>query len=202
MAAPFDAVLVANRGAVAMRIIATLRRLGLTSVAVYADDDAGAAHVAAADVAVALGGGGARDTYLDGERLIATALAQGAGAIHPGYGFLSENPRFVERCEAAGLVFLGPDAVQIRAFGLKHTARQLAEQAGLPLLPGSPLVGDLGEAGDWAARLGYPVIIKSTAGGGGIGMQICRSAERLERAFDGARQQAEASFSDAGVFLE
>ncbi len=202
VARPFERVLIANRGAVASRIITTLRRLGLGSVAVYADDDAGSAHVADADQAVPLGGSSARDTYLNTERLLAVAAETGAGAVHPGYGFLSENPGFVERSEARGLVFLGPTAAQIEAFGLKHTARQLAAEAGLPLLPGSPLLEDAAAARDWAERLGYPVIVKSTAGGGGIGMQICRDPAGLVRAYDSARQQAMASFGDDGVYLE
>lgn len=202
VARPFERVLIANRGAVASRIITTLRRLGVGAVAVYADDDAGSAHVADADLALPLGGSHARDTYLNVERLLDIAVEAGAGAVHPGYGFLSENPGFVQRCEAEGLVFLGPTAGQIEAFGLKHTARRLAEEAGLPLLPGSPLLEDAAAARDWAERLGYPVIVKSTAGGGGIGMQICRDRAGLARAYDSARQQAMASFGDDGVYLE
>ncbi len=136
-------VLIANRGAIATRIIRTLRALGVTSVAVYAEADADSRHVALADEALSLGDGNAAHTYLDQDKLFALMAKHGIDAVHPGYGFLSENPDFVERCEANGIAFIGPTAAQMRDFGLKHTARQLAEDSQVPLLPGTGLLEDL-----------------------------------------------------------
>ena len=195
-------VLIANRGAIACRIIRTLKRMEVGAVAVHSDADADALHVIQADEAVAIGPAPAAQSYLQAARLIDAALATGATAIHPGYGFLSENAAFAEACEAAGIAFLGPTPQQMRVFGLKHTARALAEDNGLPLLPGTGLLGSIGEALAAAARIGYPVMLKSSAGGGGIGMQMCRSQQELEQAFESVRRMAQANFSDAGVFLE
>ncbi|WP_461519444.1 urea carboxylase [Porticoccus sp.] len=198
----FNKVLIANRGAIATRIIRTLKRLGIGSVAVYADCDADSLHVRLADEAYRLGEGGAADTYLNMDRLLAIAAESGAEAIHPGYGFLSENTTFVGRCEAAGIVFVGPAATQMEAFGLKHRARELALEANVPLLPGSELLRDLDEAKNTAAQIGYPVMLKSTAGGGGIGMQLCHSEEELCGAFDSVKRLGANNFADDGVFLE
>ena len=195
-------VLVANRGAIACRIIRTLRRLGVASVAVYSEADAESRHVALADESVCIGPAAVAASYLASDRLIAAARQTGAQAIHPGYGFLSENAAFVEACEAAGLIFLGPTADQMRLFGLKHTARALALEAGLPLLPGSGLLADLDHALSEAARIGFPVMLKSSAGGGGIGMQMCADADTLRSGFESVRRLAQANFSDGGVFLE
>jgi len=202
-AAPrFDTVLVANRGAIACRIIRSLRALGLRSVAVYSEADADSAHVAQADEAVCIGPAPAAQSYLDAERILAAARASGAGAIHPGYGFLSENPGFAEAVEAAGMAFVGPTPAQMRAFGLKHTARALAEQHGVPLLPGSGLLDGLAMAEAEAAHIGYPVMLKSTAGGGGIGMRLIRSAAEMAPAFEAVQRLATANFKDAGLFIE
>jgi urea carboxylase len=198
----FDTVLVANRGAIACRIIRTLRTLGLRSVAVYSEADADSAHVAQADRAVCIGPALAARSYLDAERILAAAGETGAGAIHPGYGFLSENPGFAEACEAAGIAFIGPTAAQMRAFGLKHTARSLAQAHDVPLLPGSGLLDDLAAAQAEAQRIGFPVMLKSTAGGGGIGMRLIRHAEELPAAFEAVERLAQANFKDAGLFLE
>ncbi|WP_461516719.1 urea carboxylase [Porticoccus sp.] len=198
----FNKVLIANRGAIATRIIRTLKRLGIGSVAVYADCDADSLHVRLADEAYRLGEGGAADTYLNMDRLLAIAAESGAEAIHPGYGFLSENTTFVGRCEAAGIVFVGPTATQMEAFGLKHRARELALEANVPLLPGSELLRDLDEAKNIAAQIGYPVMLKSTAGGGGIGMQLCHSEQELCGAFDSVKRLGANNFADDGVFLE
>ncbi len=198
----FNKVLIANRGAIATRIIRTLKRLGIGSVAVYADCDADSLHVRHADEACCLGEGGAADTYLNMDRLLQIAAKSGAQAIHPGYGFLSENAAFVERCEAAGIAFIGPRPDQMQAFGLKHRARELAQAAGVPLLPGSELLTDLAEAKTEAERIGYPVMLKSTAGGGGIGMQLCHDAAELEGAFDSVKRLGANNFADDGVFLE
>ncbi|MBV1789394.1 urea carboxylase [Marinobacterium sp. D7] len=198
----FTKVLIANRGAIATRIIRTLKRLGIGAVAVYADCDADSLHVRLADEAHCLGEGGAADTYLNMQRLLQIAADSGAQAIHPGYGFLSENATFVERCEAAGIAFIGPTAEQMQAFGLKHRARELALNAKVPLLPGSDLLTDLEAAKAEAARIGYPVMLKSTAGGGGIGMQLCRDEADLVGAFDSVKRLGANNFADDGVFLE
>ena len=198
----FDKVLIANRGAIAVRIQRTLRRLGIASVAVYAEADADSLHVSGADEAFSLGEGGAGETYLNADRLLAIALRSGAQAIHPGYGFLSENPEFVEACEAAGVAFIGPTANQMRDFGLKHRARTLAELAGVPMLPGSGLLRDEAAALKAAERSGYPVMLKATAGGGGIGMQLCHGADELSGAFAKVKRLGANHFADDGVFLE
>ncbi|MGE0392159.1 MAG: urea carboxylase [Vicinamibacterales bacterium] len=195
-------VLIANRGAIACRIIRTLRRLGLSPVAIFSDADRHAPHVALADQAVCVGPAVAAQSYLNQEAILEAARRTGAQAIHPGYGFLSENAGFVEACEAAGLVFLGPTAAQMRALGLKHTARELALQEGAPLLPGTGLLADEAEALAEAERCGYPVILKSTAGGGGIGMRVCRSADELAAGFAAVARLGAANFGQAGVYLE
>ncbi|MBL8303974.1 MAG: urea carboxylase [Ideonella sp.] len=198
----FDTVLIANRGAIACRVIRSLKALGLTSVAVYSEADADSAHVALADTAVCIGPAPATQSYLDATRILQAARDSGAGAIHPGYGFLSENPGFAEACEVAGITFVGPTPEQMRAFGLKHTARALAEAQGVPLLPGSGLLDDLAAAQGEAHRIGYPVMLKSTAGGGGIGMRLVRSADELADAYESVARLARNNFKDAGLFLE
>ena len=198
----FDKVLIANRGAIAVRIQRTLKTLGVTSVAVYSEADASARHVLEADEAYRLGPAPAAQSYLLGDRIIEIARSCGAQAIHPGYGFLSENPGFAEACEAAGIAFIGPSPSQMRAFGLKHTARELALAQGVPLLPGSGLLADLAQARAEAARVGYPVMLKSTAGGGGIGMRLVRGDADLAEAFASVQRLASANFKDAGLFIE
>ena len=198
----FDKVLIANRGAIACRIIRTLRRMGIGSVAVYSDVDRYSPHVRLADEAVALGGSAAADSYLRQDKLLDAARATGAKAIHPGYGFLSENASFAENCAAHGIVFIGPTPAQMRDFGLKHRARALAQEHGLPLLPGSGLRADIAQARAEAERIGLPVMLKSTAGGGGIGMQLCRDIAELDGAFAAVERLAKNNFSDGGLFLE
>ncbi|RXZ30998.1 urea carboxylase [Oxalobacteraceae bacterium CAVE-383] len=198
----FTKVLIANRGAIACRIIRSLRALGLQSVAVYSEADADSAHVSQADEAVCIGPAPAALSYLNAERILAVARETGAGAIHPGYGFLSENPGFAQACEDAGIAFIGPTPQQMLAFGLKHTARALAEQHNIPLLPGSGLLADLASAQSEALRIGYPVMLKSTAGGGGIGMRLIRDAAEMAPAFEAVQRLAQANFKDAGLFLE
>jgi urea carboxylase len=198
----FAKVLIANRGEIACRIIRTLRRLKVGSVAVYSDADRHSLHALQADEAVALGLGPAAETYLRQDKLLAAAHAAGAQAIHPGYGFLSENAAFAEACAAEGLVFVGPTPAQMREFGLKHLARDLAARSGVALLPGSGLLGTLEEALGEAARIGYPVMLKSTAGGGGIGMQLVRRESELPDALKAVERLATQSFSRGGVFLE
>ncbi|MFI1210843.1 urea carboxylase [Streptomyces sp. NPDC020802] len=201
-AGAFDTLLVANRGEIAVRIIRTARELGLRTVAVYSDPDRSAPHVRLADEAVRLGPAPAKESYLDADRVLAAAKDTGAGAIHPGYGFLSEDAAFARRCEEAGIVFVGPTPEQLDLFGAKHTARAAAESAGVPLAPGTGLLADVDEALRQAAAVGYPVMLKATGGGGGIGMSACHSADDLRDAWERVQRVAAASFSSAGVFLE
>src|SRR5258706_9740851 len=172
--AMFDKVLIANRGAIACRIARTLKRMGIRSVAVYSDADRHSQHVLEADEAVRIGAAPPAQSYLQVERILEAARAAGAQAIHPGYGFLSENADFAAACRLAGVAFIGPTPEQMRAFGLKHKARELAAANGVPLLPGSALLSSSEHALAEARRIGFPVMLKSTAGGGGIGMQLVR----------------------------
>ena len=198
----FNTVLIANRGEIACRAIRTLKRLGITSVAVYSAADKNAQHVKDADVAIALGGDKASDSYLRIDKILAAAKESGAQAIWPGYGFLSESLPFAAACEEAGIAFVGPTAQQIGEFGLKHRARELAAAANVPMTPGTPLLDSLDEALSAADTIGYPVMLKSTAGGGGIGLTRCADAEALSNAWESVRRLGEQFFSDAGVFLE
>ncbi|WP_344887138.1 5-oxoprolinase/urea amidolyase family protein [Nonomuraea antimicrobica] len=195
-------LLIANRGEIAVRIIRTARRMGLRTVAVYSDPDRGAAHVRLADHAVRLGPAPAKDSYLDADRVLDAVVASGADALHPGYGFLSEDAAFAHRVEAAGVAFVGPTPEQLRLFGTKHTARDAARAAGVPLLPGTGLLAELPDALSAAERIGYPVMLKATGGGGGIGMRACRDAAELAEAWHSVQHVASASFATAGVFLE
>jgi urea carboxylase len=198
----FRKVLIANRGAIACRVIRTLDRMGIASVAVYSEADRHSLHVARAGEAVCVGPAPAAQSYLNAAHILEAAKETGAEAIHPGYGFLSENPDFAEQCAEAGIVFIGPQPEHMRAFGLKHRAREIAEKAGVPLAPGGGLVADLAAAEAEARRIGFPVMIKSTAGGGGIGLQLCRSAEEFAPMFERVQRLAANNFKDAGVFLE
>jgi urea carboxylase len=198
----FSKVLIANRGAIATRIIRTLDRMGVASVAVYSEADRHAAHVARAGEAVAIGPAPAAQSYLKVDAILEAARKTGAEAIHPGYGFLSENPDFSEACEKAGIRFIGPRAEQMRAFGLKHKARELALKAGVPLAPGSDLVRDVAHACSEAVRIGFPVMLKSTAGGGGIGLQRVGSEAELGPTFERVERLARNNFKDGGIFLE
>src|SRR6267378_5569346 len=198
----FTRVLIANRGAIACRIIRTLRALGLSPVAVYSDADRHAPHVRQSDAAVLLGPAPAADSYLNQTAILDAAKKTGAEAIHPGYGFLSESAGFVDACEDAGIVFLGPTSDQMRALGLKHTAREIARREGTPLLPGTGLLADEAHALLEAERCGYPVILKSTAGGGGIGMRVCRNAAELLDNYAAVGRLGATHFGQAGVYLE
>jgi acetyl/propionyl-CoA carboxylase alpha subunit len=196
-------LLIANRGEIACRIIRTARRLGVGTVAVYSDADAEAPHVRLADQAVALGGATAKESYLVGDRIIAAARASGAEAIHPGYGFLSENADFAEAVQAAGLVWVGPPASSIRAMGLKDAAKALMQDAGVPVTPG--YLGEDQSAGRLKAeadRIGYPILIKAVAGGGGKGMRKVERSEDFADALISCRREAAASFGDDRVLLE
>lgn len=198
----FTKILIANRGAIAVRIERTLRRMGIASVAVYTEADQDSLHVELADEAVLIGEGPAKESYLNGELILRIAEETGAEAIHPGYGFLSENADFARACRQKGIVFIGPEPEQMEQFGLKHSARALAERSGVPMLPGTGLIADKEGALAEAARIGYPVILKSTAGGGGIGMRVCEDEAALSAAFESVRHLAESNFNNGGVFLE
>ncbi|MGP5369789.1 urea carboxylase [Pseudomonas helleri] len=198
----FSTVLIANRGEIAVRAIRTLKQLGVKSVAVYSEPDRNAAHVVMADIAIALNGEKAADSYLRIDKILAAAKESGAQAIYPGYGFLSESAEFADACESAGIVFIGPTADQIREFGLKHRARELAAAAHVPMTPGTGLLDSLEQALEEADRIGYPVMLKSTAGGGGIGLTRCDDAQALREAYDGVKRMGEQFFRDSGAFLE
>ncbi|MCP2004560.1 UNVERIFIED_ORG: urea carboxylase [Buttiauxella agrestis ATCC 33320] len=198
----FSSVLIANRGEIAVRAINTLKKMGIASVAVYSEPDANAQHVMNADVAIALGGEKAAESYLDIEKIIAAAKQSGAQAIFPGYGFLSERAEFAQACAENGLVFIGPTAEQIRDFGLKHCARDLAFKADVPMTPGTGLLLTLKEAQLAAAEIGYPVMLKTTAGGGGIGLTRCEDEASLVDAWSSVKRMGQQFFSDDGVFIE
>jgi 3-methylcrotonyl-CoA carboxylase alpha subunit len=199
----FRKILIANRGEIACRIIRTARRMGVRTVAVYSEADRDAMHVAMADEALAIGPALARDSYLKSEAIIAAARKSGADAIHPGYGFLSENAAFAEDCEAVSLTFIGPPARAIRAMGSKSAAKALMERAGVPVVPGYH-----GEAQDHptlamqAERIGYPVLVKASSGGGGKGMRVVERAEQLEESVAAAKREARAAFGSDRVLIE
>ena len=199
----FDKILIANRGEIACRVAATARRMGIKSVAVYSDADATAKHVLACDEAVHIGGNAPKDSYLRWERILEAAKTTGAQAIHPGYGFLSENEAFAQACADAGLVFIGPPPSAIQAMGLKAESKQLMERAGVPLVPGYHAANqDPALLKAEAARIGYPVLIKASAGGGGKGMRAVDRAEDFEAALASCKREATNSFGDDAVLIE
>ena len=199
----FQKILIANRGEIACRVIETARKLGVATVAVYSDADAAAKHVAMADEAVHIGGPAPADSYLRGERIIAAAKATGAQGIHPGYGFLSENPDFVDAVEAAGLVFIGPSAAAIRAMGLKDAAKRLMQDAGVPVVPGYHGENqDPEHLAGAADQIGYPVLIKAVAGGGGKGMRKVTRAQDFAAALESAQGEARTAFGNPAVLIE
>ena len=198
----FSKVLIANRGEIVGRIGRTLRKMGVGSVAVYSDADRFARPVLEADEAVRLGPAPASESYLRVEAILEACRRTGAQAVHPGYGFLSENVAFAEQLAEEGIAFIGPRPEHLRAFGLKHTARDIARKSGVPLLPGSGLLDDVEQALAEAERISYPVMLKSTAGGGGIGMQLCEGPESLREKFESVRRTAKAGFGDARLYLE
>ncbi|MBB3232596.1 acetyl-CoA carboxylase biotin carboxylase subunit [Halomonas stenophila] len=199
----FDTLLVANRGEIACRVMRTARAMGLRTVAVYSDADANARHVREADEAVRLGPAAARESYLNVEAVIEAARRTGAGAIHPGYGFLSENGPFVEALDAAGITFVGPPASAIAAMGDKSAAKARMHDAGVPLVPGYHGEGqDDALLRDEAERIGYPVLLKASAGGGGKGMRVVESSEAFQAALDGCRRESQAAFGDQRMLIE
>ncbi|MES2128043.1 MAG: acetyl/propionyl/methylcrotonyl-CoA carboxylase subunit alpha [Pseudomonadota bacterium] len=199
----FNKILIANRGEIACRVAATARRMGIKTVAVYSEADANAKHVAVCDEAVLIGPAAAKESYLCGDKIIAVALATGAQAVHPGYGFLSENAEFADACAGAGLVFIGPPASSMRAMGSKSAAKSLMEKAAVPLVPGYHGENQdpdfLQEQGD---RIGYPVLLKASAGGGGKGMRVIEKSEDFKAALASCKREAISSFGDDKVLAE
>ncbi|MFI5238565.1 MAG: biotin carboxylase N-terminal domain-containing protein, partial [Gemmatimonadales bacterium] len=199
----FDSVLIANRGEIALRVIRACRELGVRSVAVYSDADAGAPHVRAADSAVNIGPAPSSQSYLLGDRIIEAAIREGAQAIHPGYGFLSEREWFARAVRDAGLVFIGPPAEAIAAMGSKTAARTLAVAHNVPVVPGTTeSIPDARRAAEIAAEFGYPVLLKAAAGGGGKGMRVVREPSQIADSFDAARREAKNAFGDDAIYLE
>ena len=195
-------VLVANRGEIALRVMRTCREMGIPTVAVYAEPDARAPHTLFADERVAISGSAPRQAYLDIEQLVRVAKDHGADAIHPGYGFLSENPAFAESCASNALTFIGPSAPSMRAMGDKVEARRRMVEAGVPVVPGTAALADEAAAVREAERIGYPVMVKAAAGGGGIGMRVAMGAAELPAAFEACRRAAQSSFGSPDVYLE
>jgi acetyl/propionyl-CoA carboxylase alpha subunit len=198
----FNKILIANRGEIAVRVMRTCRRMGIATVAVYSEADAGAYHVREADEAVLIGPPPAAESYLRGDRIIEAAVDRGADAIHPGYGFLAENASFARAVREAGLSFIGPGAEPIAQMGSKTAARRLMEEAGVPVVPGYQGGGDAATFQAAAERIGYPVLVKAAAGGGGKGMRIVEQAGELADALAGAQREARNAFGDDTVFLE
>src|SRR5688500_3484147 len=196
-------ILISNRGEIARRIIRTARAMGIETVAIYSDADTPSLHVREADMAIRLDGLTPRETYLDMDKVMSAIQRSGADAVHPGYGFLSENPLFAERCAAEGITFIGPSAAAIETLGSKTSARRIAIDAGVPVMPGTTeAITSIDEAKEVAGRIGYPVLLKAAAGGGGKGMRVVESAERLEESLRLARGEAQTAFNSDEVFLE
>src|SRR4051812_7457164 len=199
----FKKILIANRGEIACRVAATAKRMGVRTVAVYSDADANAKHVAACDEAVHIGGSAPKDSYLRWDRILAAAKATGAQAIHPGYGFLSENEEFAQACADAGLAFIGPPPSAIQAMGLKAESKRLMEQAGVPLVPGyHGAAQEPALLRREADRIGYPVLIKASAGGGGKGMRAVEKPGEFDAALASCQREARNSFGDDAVLVE
>jgi urea carboxylase len=198
----FSKILIANRGEIACRIVRTCDRLNISTVAVYSVSDKYAQHVSMAKESVAIGGSVSSESYLNWQKILEVAKQTGAEAIHPGYGFLSENADFAEACTGEGIIFIAPTPNQMRSFGLKHTARELAAQNQVPLLPGTGLLGSVEEALVEADRIGYPVMLKSSAGGGGIGLQLCQNKEKLPELFATVQRLSQNNFNQSAIYLE
>lgn len=198
----FSKILVANRGEVAVRIIRACKEMGIETVAVYSEADRNSLPVALADERICIGGNAAAESYLNQKNIISAALATNAEAIHPGYGFLSENAGFAKLCEENGIVFIGPKSEVISAMGDKDTSRQLMQQVGVPVVPGTEVLKDVEEAKKYAKEIGYPLLVKATAGGGGKGIRVVAREEDLADAFHTASREAESAFGNGDVFLE
>ncbi|RME51688.1 MAG: ATP-grasp domain-containing protein, partial [Deltaproteobacteria bacterium] len=199
----FRKILVANRGEIAVRIMRTCREMGIGTVAIFSEADRGALHVRYADEAYCVGPPPSSESYLRIETILDVAKRAGAEAIHPGYGFLSENARFAQRCHEAGIVFIGPSPESIRQMGDKITARQTVMPAGVPVVPGTEdALPDEETFRREAERIGFPIMLKAKAGGGGKGMRLVRSAEEISSAWRAARSEAKSSFGDDSVYIE
>jgi acetyl-CoA carboxylase biotin carboxylase subunit len=199
----FSKILIANRGEIALRIIRAAKELGIRTVAVFSEPDRTSLHTLLADEKFCIGPARAMDSYRNIANILTVAELTKADAIHPGYGFLAENPRFAEICETAGVTFIGPPASIIRLMGDKNRARQEMARAKLPVIPGSDrIIEEIGDAKDTAQKIGYPVIIKATAGGGGKGMRICRTPQHLEEQFQIAQNEAKSAFGDPSLYIE
>jgi acetyl-CoA carboxylase biotin carboxylase subunit len=199
----FKKILIANRGEIAVRVLRACREMGIQSVAVYSDVDRAALHVRKADEAYHLGPAPAPESYLNIEKIMAAARKSGADAIHPGYGFLSENPRFAHACAEAGIKFIGPTAAAMEMMGSKTRARQHMDKAGVPFVPGTSRgVDSVEEAASVAEKIGYPIMLKAAAGGGGKGMRLVHTPEELRSALEGARSEAQRAFGDNEVYIE
>ena len=198
----FRKILVANRGEIAVRVIRTCREMGIPAVAVYSETDREAKHVRLADEAYCIGAAAASESYLHIGRVLDAALAAGADAIHPGYGFLSENAEFAEACAGKGIKFIGPPPEAIRSMGIKTRARELMSSAGVQVVPGTPAARDSGQAASFADQVGYPIMLKAAAGGGGKGMRLVESAQHLESAWAQAQGEARKAFGDQALYIE
>ena len=199
----FSKVLVANRGEIAVRIIRSLKELGIKSVAIYSTVDRESLHVQLADEAVCVGSAKPQDSYLNMKNILAAAIGTGAQAIHPGFGFLSENSRFVEMCESCGITFIGPKSETISLMGNKANARIQMQQSGVPVIPGSEgFIDNVEEARKIAEKVGYPVLLKAAAGGGGKGIRRVNNEEELTNAYEEARREALSAFCDSRMYLE
>src|ERR1700690_4140534 len=199
----FKKILIANRGEIAVRVIRACRELGIRAVAVYSDVDRASLHVSQADEAYHIGASPAVESYLNIEKILDVAARSGADAIHPGYGFLSENAKFARACSDAAVKFIGPTAAAMDAMGSKTRARQAMERAGVPFVPGTSRgLESIEVAEEVAARVGYPVMLKAAAGGGGKGMRLVHTPDQLKSSLDAARSEAQRSFGDSEVYLE
>lgn len=198
----FTKILIANRGEIAVRIIRACKEMGVASVAVYSEADRETLHTALADESICIGPASAGDSYLNAERIISAALATGAAAIHPGYGFLSENREFAELCEKNGIAFIGPSAETMQALSDKAESKLMMKRAGLPVIPGTEALSSLSEALREAEKIGYPVMLKARSGGGGRGIRVIYSPEDLEKTYSTAEAESRAAFGDGALYLE
>ena len=198
----FTKLLVANRGEIAVRIIRACKEMGIRTVAVYSKADAESIHVALADEAICIGEAAAKDSYLNQERIVSAAIASKAQAIHPGYGFLAENASFANLCKKHGIAFIGPSGDLIARMGDKDAARRLMQQSGVPTIPGTEILEDAAAAKAAAEKIGYPVMLKASAGGGGKGIRLVRTPEEIEQAFSTASSEAQQAFGDGRMYME
>ena len=198
----FTKLLVANRGEIAVRIIRACKEMGIRTVAVYSKADAESIHVALADEAICIGEAAAKDSYLNQERIVSAAIASKAQAIHPGYGFLAENAAFANLCKKHGIAFIGPSGDLIARMGDKDAARRLMQQSGVPTIPGTEILEDAAAAKAAAEKIGYPVMLKASAGGGGKGIRLVRTPEEIEQAFNTASSEAQQAFGDGRMYME